>query len=172
MSDRERREALIQEWLKAHPDPVRGEDLAQKLGVTRQVVVHEIALLRAKGVPILSTPRGYILWQNAPSDQRTVISVRHDPEQTREELYTLVDHGLVVANVIVEHPLYGELVGNLNLRSRRDVDDFCQAVAQNQAALLSSLTHGYHLHTVAYRHPEDLEAAVRTMRQRGIEVFD
>ncbi len=172
MSERERRQALIQEWLAAHPEPVRGEDLAQMLGVTRQVVVHEIALLKAKGLPVISTPRGYMLWSASAASNQTVISVRHQPEQTLDELYTLVDHGLIVANVMVAHPLYGELAGHLNLRSRRDVDDFWQAVTQNRATLLSALTDGYHLHTVIFHHPDHLKDAIEAMQRLGIQVFE
>ena len=167
----ERRRRLIKE-LQAHPDPIRGEDLARLLGVTRQVVVHEVALLRAAGIAVESTPRGYYL----PSDQgpphRTVLAVRHEPSQTHDELYAMVDHGLTVENVAVEHPVYGVLEGGLHLRSRSDVDQFLQAVRDHDAGLLSVLTQGCHLHTVSYYNSRDLDAAVEALRAKSIEVFD
>ncbi len=152
---------------------MRGEDLARQLGVTRQVVVHEIALLRAGGVNIISTPRGYYLHQSrGEMDRQTVIAVRHQPDQTRDELYALIDHGLVVENVLVEHPVYGELIGGLHLRSRFDVDQFLDQVAQEHATLLSTLTQGYHLHTVRYPDAQALLAAIAALRDHLIEVFD
>ena len=158
--------------LQAHPEPIRGEDLARMLGVTRQVVVHEVALLRAAGTPIASSPRGYYLPGDDFHRHRTVLAVRHQPNQTRAELYAMVDHGLTVENVVVEHPVYGELEGRLHLRSRFDVDQFLQAVEQSEAGLLSVLTQGYHLHTVSYSSAGDLEAAIHALRERSIAVFE
>ncbi|MCY0907479.1 MAG: HTH domain-containing protein, partial [Sulfobacillus thermotolerans] len=109
-------------WLKAHLNgttPIAGHELSQTLGVSRQVVVQDIALLRAEGHPIISTPRGYMIWEKPSGSIRQVLAVKHsdDPHIVRQELLTLVSHHVTVLNVIVAHPLYGELVGNLNLTS-------------------------------------------------------
>lgn len=172
MADRSGRQQHIMDRLRMNTVPVRGDDLADALGVTRQVVVHDVALLRAAGIPIVSTPRGYYLEENSNPSLKTVIAVRHRPEQTRDELYALVDHGLLVENVIVEHPVYGELSGNLHLRSRFDVDQFMTQVEKGHATLLSTLTQGYHLHTVIYRCAPDLDGAIVALRQCRIEVFE
>lgn len=172
MYDRVERQNAILARLKDGQGPVRGEDLADLLGVTRQVVVHDIALMRAGGLAILSTPRGYFLEAEQPVWPRTILSVRHRPEQTQQELYALVDHGIIVDNVIVEHPVYGEIIGNLRLKSRYDVDHFLQQMASGQAMLLSQLTQGYHLHTVRSDDNESLLAAKRALVQAGIAVFD
>lgn len=37
---------------------VRGTELAKALGVSRQIIVGDVALLKAGGVPVISTPRG------------------------------------------------------------------------------------------------------------------
>ncbi|NMP24784.1 transcription repressor NadR [Sulfobacillus harzensis] len=171
--NRQERQALIVSLLRSATEPMRGEDLADQAQVTRQVVVHEIALLRAAGVPILSTPRGYRLSSlDYPSRERTIIAVRHTPEQTAEELYTLVDHGLAVHSVIVAHPIYGHLEGSLEIRSRIDVASFLQQVEADQASLLSSLTDGYHMHTVSFQRSKDLELARQALRRAGIAVLD
>ncbi|PSR21985.1 MAG: transcription repressor NadR [Sulfobacillus acidophilus] len=173
MNERQERQERILQQLASQEAPLRGEDLARQLGVTRQVVVHEIALLRAAGSPIVSTPRGYYLRPiRHEVANKTVIAVRHQPEQTRDELYALVDHGLVVENVLVEHPVYGELSGGLHLRSRFDVDQFLEQVESERAMLLSTLTQGYHLHTVRYPDAQALSAAVAALRNQAIEVFD
>lgn len=170
--NRQQRQERIAAMLQDSRQPWRGEDIAQALDVTRQVVVHEIALLRASGLPIVSTPRGYVIYGDQPSPLRTVISVRHTADQTAEELYTLVDAGVTIENVIVEHPLYGELKGSLNLRSRLDVDTFLADVHAGGASLLSSLTDGHHLHTVSYPRVESLTYAVARLRERDITVLD
>jgi len=172
MSERDTRQRQILQLMRTHSEPIRGEEIAQICHVTRQVVVHEIALLRASGIPIVATPRGYYLDESTALAQQTVISVRHRPEETAHELYTLVDYGIQIDNVIVEHPLYGELRGMLQLRSRRDVDHFLAQVRAGQVALLSSLTDGYHLHTVTYPDKLVLEQAVQALRQKGISVID
>ncbi len=170
--NRQERQQLILSLLRSDRDPVRGDDLAQRLQVTRQVVVHEIALMRASGIPIVSTPRGYLLGEDPRLQQETIIAVRHDPEQTVDELYTLVDHGLMVHSVIVAHPLYGHLEGSLELRSRLDVETFLSELQTGHAALLSSLTEGYHLHRVSFSERSHLERAKLALRECGVDVLD
>ncbi|MBX6351868.1 MAG: transcription repressor NadR [Thermoflavifilum sp.] len=172
MRDRAQRQQRIVALLKGAQEPVTGSDLARWVGVTRQVVVHDVAVLRAAGAPILSTPRGY-LWQPAEWNGFTaVLAVRHPPELTETELNILVDHGIHVQDVIVEHPIYGELRGTLRLASRRDVQLFLDQVRSSGAALLSNLTGGYHMHTVTAPDDTRLAEAVRALQQHGIEVFD
>jgi transcriptional regulator of NAD metabolism len=168
---RERQERLV-EALRERDHPVTGGELATLLGVTRQVVVHEIALLRAQGVPIVSTPRGYFLEERDDRQERYILAVNHPPELTSTELKILVDYGVRVIDVLVEHPLYGELRGSLHLASRRDVDLFLQQLHETKASLLSSLTDGHHLHTVECADPARLNEAIAELRKHGIQVFD
>ena len=46
------------ELLKSSERPVSAADMAQKFGVTRQVIVADIALLRASDIDIVSTIGG------------------------------------------------------------------------------------------------------------------
>lgn len=170
--NRQERQQLILSLLRATNEPVRGEDLAQSAHVTRQVIVHEIALMRAAGVPIVSTPQGYRWTDAGEHETRTIIALRHTPEQTAGELYTLVDHGLVVHNVMVDHPIYGQIEGGLEIRSRVDADAFLAQIAAAGASLLSSLTDGYHMHTVSYRNPQDLDAARIALGRLRIAVME
>ncbi len=169
--DRERRQEQMLNLLQERTEPIRGEDLALKLGVTRQVVVHEIALMRAMSHPIVATPQGYYLASVSNNAKKSLLSLRHTPEQTSDELYTLIDHGLIVHSVIVEHPIYGELTGTLHLRSRHDVQQFLTLVAESKISLLSELTQGYHLHSVEFEHSEDVDRAVNALREKHIEVL-
>ena len=144
MTAKARREALL-EALKRAEHPLSATALAERSGVSRQIIVGDIALLRAAGAEILATPRGYTLRGAAEGIERTVACV-HDAGGTERELNIMVDNGCTVRDVIVEHPVYGQLTGALELRSRYDVQQFLRRSAG--APPLSSLTDGIHLHTL------------------------
>jgi transcriptional regulator of NAD metabolism len=163
----ERRTRLLERLAQARR-ALAGAELATALGVSRQVVVQDVAILRAGGAPILATARGYLLPGPDPqSPVRALLAVRHTPEQTPDELLLLVDHGLRVVDVVVDHPLYGELRGVLMLESRADVESWWQTVRRCGARLLSELTGGLHLHTVEARRAEAIESARAALRARG-----
>lgn len=162
-----RRQRLL-ELLRAG-GPRRGAELARELGVSRQVVVNDVAILRAEGQPIVGTPRGYLLLdRDRPGGPRAVLACRHDRRGTRKELQVLVDHGLTVLDVSVEHPLYGELRGNLMISSREDVERFLRDMRRGRTELLSSLTGGVHLHTVLAPSADAMERARSALREAGI----
>ncbi len=148
--------------------PVAGTDLARHFRVSRQCVVQDIAILRAERNDILSTPQGYRLPVARASDtQREVIACQHGPERTEEELNILVDNGVRVLDVIVEHALYGEMRGSLMIESRADVQDFLRRWGSTKASLLSSLTRGVHLHTVEASRGETIARAKAELQRRG-----
>jgi transcriptional regulator of NAD metabolism len=162
-----RRRRQIVDWMRSHRDPIAGADMAKRLRVSRQCLVQDIAILRAAGEEIVATPRGYRLPDAASQSHRAVLACRHAPERTEEELQILVDHGVKILDVIVEHPLYGELRGSLMIESRTDVHDFLKRVKATHASLLSSLTAGVHLHTVEASRPQMISRALVTLRQKG-----
>lgn len=148
MNASQRREA-IRERLAGAEGPLSASSLAAALGVSRQIVVGDVALLRAAGVAIDATPRGYILRTAARRGYTGMLACAHKTaEEMREELYTVVDNGGVAVDVIVENALYGELRGNLNVASRYDVDAFMRQAAGAPECLLSRMTGGVHLHTL------------------------
>lgn len=164
----ERRERLLT-LLQSATSPASGAALARKLGVSRQVIVQDVALLRAHGEPIHATPRGYLLaGRSEPGVCRDVLAVHHAPGKTGEELYVLVDGGVTVVDVIVEHPVYGEMRGDLYLKSRRDVRLFLERVRREKAPLLSTLTEGYHWHTVEAKDSSLIAEARTELKRRGI----
>lgn len=160
-----RRQRLL-ELLRETDAPLCGHELAERLGVSRQVIVQDCALLRAAGHELLATPRGYLLPARAASI-RAVIPSRHDRDRTADELSIMVDHGLKVLDVIVEHPVYGELRGSLMMTSRADVTEFAERVQSGEVALLSELSGGVHLHTVEAPSQERLDHARAVLRERG-----
>ena len=167
MDAAERRNAIYQK-LKSAEGPVSATALAGMLGVSRQIIVGDVALLRASGHDILSTPRGYVL--PAPDAAGIIrrIACRHDSSGMRNELYAIVDQGCTVLNVIVEHPLYGELTGSLMLRSRYDVDRFIARCSTSDALPLSFLTEGIHLHTISCPDEETLKRVLASLKKLGV----
>jgi uncharacterized protein len=163
----EARRRHILAWMQEHCGPVRGGELARRLKVSRQCLVQDIAILRASGTEIVATPRGYHLPEIVPRAYRETLACKHPPSRTAEELTILVDHGVKVLDVIVEHPLYGEIRGPLMLESRSDVDDFLKQVRARKATLLSALTRGVHLHTIEAHRPEQISRAKTKLRERG-----
>jgi transcriptional regulator of NAD metabolism len=163
--DRRRREILA--WMRERDAPAQGSALARRFHVSRQCVVQDIAVLRAGGEEILATPRGYRLPRQSAEAFRSVIVCRHNPEETREELEILVDHGVKILDVVVEHPIYGELRGSLMIESRADVQEFIARVQAKKATLLSSLTDGVHLHTLEASREALIARAKAKLKSRG-----
>lgn len=161
-----RRQRLV-EFMRAQSKPVPGSVLARHFRVSRQCLVQDVAILRAAGEGILSAPQGYRLPEAQASEHRAILACKHPPERTEEELQILVDHGVRVLDVVVEHPLYGELRGALMIESRADVQDFMEKWRKEKATLLSSLTHGVHLHTVEAHKPEMIARAKAQLQARG-----
>ncbi len=164
MHGEERRNLLLR-LIQAAPEPLSGTALAKKLGVSRQVVVQDIALLRAQGHTLLSTNRGYLA--QAPSVCRRLFQVCHTDAQMEDELNAIVDLGAVVEDVAVNHKIYGQLHASLNIASRRDVSLFLQGIQGGQSAPLKNITSGYHCHTVSARSEEILDLVEDALRARG-----
>ncbi len=166
MSEERRRQLL--ELISSSSKPVSGTELGQRLGATRQTVAQDIALLRARGEPIVGTSRGYLLASSlAPNSHRALLAVRHGPEKTEEELSLLLDLGLRIVDVVVDHPVYGEIRGMLMLDSREDLREWLAGIREKRAHLLSELTEGIHLHTVEAPRADLLDRARAALRQKG-----
>lgn len=161
------RRAQILSYLQQQSLPTSATTLARQFSVSRQIIVGDVALLRAQGVEISATPRGYLLSQGSPGPLRKIACL-HTEAQMAQELQICVDHGCSVLDVIVEHPVYGQLVGELQLNSRYDVEQFVQRLAQEQAHSLSELTDGIHLHTLRCPNQEAYERVCRALKDAGI----
>lgn len=160
-----RKEKIIEE-IKKSDKPISASTLAKKLGVSRQIIVGDVALIRASGTNIIATPRGYIL-DSKQQNQTYTIAVNHSQEQMADELYTIVDLGGCAIDVIVDHPVYGQLTGKLHLSSRYDVDQFIKKVNNNQAKPLSQLTDGLHLHTIQCPNEDTYQRIVSALDEKG-----
>lgn len=172
MNSAERRKKLL-EILSSSGEPVTGSSLASMLGVSRQVIVQDVAILRTMGHRIVATPAGYTMAETGQAGGLVkTVPVKHGRAETRDELYAMVDAGAEVIDVIVDHPLYGQLTGQLSLRTRADVDRFMEAVESSEAGLLSSLTGGVHLHTVRVPDLEAFRKLERVLRDKGYLLYD
>lgn len=167
MNAAQRRETILTR-LGAADQPVSASALAAALGVSRQIVVGDVALLRAGGAQIDATPRGYQLHPTSRDYMGIVACAHKTAEQMRCELYTVVDNGGVVVDVAVENPLYGELRGNLNIASRYDADNFVSQAAAAPEGLLSRMTGGVHLHTIRCADEAVFHRIEAALKEKGI----
>ena len=165
-----RRQALL-DRLRTADRPVSASALAAGLNVSRQIIVGDIALLRAGGAEISATPRGYVLPRATDGITRT-IACRHTLAQTGQELDILVDNGCTVLDVIVEHPVYGQLTGQLQISSRYDVEQFLARIRDSDAAPLSMLTGGLHLHTLCCPNEDAYTRACAALKAAGLLLGD
>ena len=167
MDATQRRNSILNEIIQGNP-PVSATVLAKRFNVSRQVIVGDIALLRAQGQEIIATSRGYIASNFRETNQYIgKVVCQHNADNTKDELYTIVDSGAVAVNVIVEHEIYGEITGQLNVKSHEDADVFIDRLNASEVKLLSELTMGVHLHTVTCRDKTHFDQLCRALDKAG-----
>ena len=160
----ERRKKLI-ELLQEQKAPLSGSTLGKATGVSRQVVVQDIALLRTEGYPILATNWGYLLEE--PAGVTRLIKECHGNEEIEEELNIVVDLGGCVEDVIVNHRAYGKVSAKLGIKSRRDVKLFMERLRTGKSTPLMNITSGYHFHHISADREEILDEIEAKLRARG-----
>ncbi|WP_051350705.1 transcription repressor NadR [Caloramator sp. ALD01] len=167
MRGEERREAILS-YLKRASLPVKGGELSKLYNVSRQVIVQDIALLRAEGHDIIATPQGYVLMVNNNQFIKKIIAVKHNENQIEDELRTIVSLGGRVLDVTIEHKIYGEITGKLMLRSIYDVEMFVKKLRESNAKPLSNLTEGVHIHTIEADSEKDMERITKALKEKRI----
>jgi len=145
MKSVERRKAIIT-LMSSQKEPISGGALSEMFGVSRQIIVHDIALLKSAGYGIISTHYGYIL-HTSPLLEK-VFKVQHSKDDTEDELNCIVDNGGTVVDVFIWHQVYGKISASLNIFNRLQVKQFMEGVRTGQSAELMSITGGQHYHTV------------------------
>ena len=166
MEGQERREKIM-EILQNNQGPVSGTELAKRLGISRQVIVQDIALIRAVNKNILSTTKGYIIYAQAKQKPNRCFLVKHTTAQIEDELCTIVDKGGRVLNVTVTHDIYGKIVTDLIIKNRQDVYDFVNKVESKKTIPLKELTDGVHLHTIEADSEEILDNIENALREKN-----
>lgn len=167
MTGQERRNAIVKQ-IRGSSTPVSGKKLAEDYHVSRQVIVQDIALIRAAGHDILSTHRGYILQE--PHSVSRVFKVQHTDEELEEELFSIVDLGGIVRNVMVNHKVYGHLEADLNVASRRNALQFLDDIKTGKSSPLKNITSNYHYHTVEADSEETLDMIEKMLGEKGFLV--
>ena len=170
MTGTERRKKILN-LMRESAAPLSGSALGNATGVSRQVIVQDIALLRTEGYSILATSRGYLLEE--PAKHVRLFKVRHDAASAAEELTTIVDAGGCVLDVMVNHRIYGKVSAPLQIKNRRDVQTFLKNLESGKSTPLLNITSGYHFHRVSAENDEILDEIEDALRQRNFlaEVF-
>jgi transcriptional regulator of NAD metabolism len=169
MNSEKRRETIISE-LQASDKPISASRFAGEFSVTRQIIVADIALLRASGYPIRAEHKGYVLEKNDSPVMLKRVVVKHGNAEVRDELYAIVDNGGRVIDVIVQHSVYGKIVAELNLSSRYDVDRFIRQINETDAKPLLLLTEGLHIHTITVKDEESFQSIIERLAELRILV--
>lgn len=164
MKGEERRKEIIKRLTDLNI-PISASNLAKELGVSRQVIVQDIALLRANGVDISSLARGYML--NKSRICTRVFKVIHSDAEVENELNLIVDAGGAVENVFVYHKVYGMVKAPMGIHSRLDVQNFLEGINSGKSSLLKNVTSGYHYHTVSADHEKTLELIQQKLKENG-----
>ena len=164
----DRREKIM-DVLKNSSKPIKGGELAEALKASRQAIVQDIALLRAQGAENIATPQGYFVPKLQQEKGITkVLACQHEYTGMAKELEIIISYGGKVLDVIVEHPVYGELKGNLMLETKEDIQNFQRNIAQSGAEPLASLTKGVHLHTIVAPSTHVLDKIEQELKEAGL----
>ena len=164
MKAAERRKAIANLLLSA-TEAVSGGRLSDEFGVSRQIIVQDITVLKGSGYDILSTHNGYII-QKSPLKDR-VFKVHHTTEQTEDELNTIIDLGGTVVDVFVWHKVYGKMTAPLNIFSSLHVKQFIDGIRSGKSTELMTITGGYHYHTVRADTEETLDKIEQALNKKN-----
>ena len=163
----EERRNIILERLGESGAPISASALASDFSVTRQIIVADIALLRAAGYPISAKSRGYVL-EGKEKGLIKRIAVKHGKDEVGEEFYAIVDNGGKVIDVIVHHSVYGKISAELNISSRYEADEFVRKITETGASPLSLLTEGLHIHTIEVKDEDTFNRIVKKLKELNI----
>ena len=167
MNGTERREKII-ESIIASKEPVSGTKLAEIFSVSRQVIVQDMALIRANGFDVMATHKGYVL--HAPTKASRVFYVNHTDEELEKELCMIVDMGGKIVNVMVDHKVYGKLEAELQINSRRKVQEFIDDMKHGKSSPLKNITSNDHAHLVEAEDESVLDMIEEKLEEMGILV--
>ena len=167
MTGMNRRE-LILASLQNSTVPISGSELARQFNVSRQVIVQDIAVLRAAGDTILSTNKGYLLRQKTV--HKRIIKLDHDEDRIEEELTTIVDLGGKIEDIYFFHKVYGKLRAQLSIQSRHDIQSFLHEYQSDASNPIKSITLSTHYQTVCADSEETLDLIEGMLKSKGLAI--
>ncbi|MGB4660583.1 MAG: transcription repressor NadR [Mobilitalea sp.] len=162
-----KRRELLMKILTEQTEPISGGELSRLLGVSRQVIVQDIALIRASDTSIFSTTKGYLVYHSDNPHVKRIFKVKHTTEQIEDELCTVVDNGGKFLDVFVTHEVYGDIATPLIIRNRQDVYDFVKKVNEKKIVPLKELTDGVHKHTIEADSEATLDRIEQALKDKG-----
>ena len=168
MTGEERRLAILN-MLKEQELPLSGTALASHFHVSRQVIVQDIALMRAENHNIISTNKGYLCRNlEAKNNQpMRVFFVRHDTNHVADEFATVLELGGKILDVAVEHELYGQIRVDLLIETPQDAKEFCRKLLACRDNPLKVLTDDCHYHTVCAPSEKLLDLIEQALQEKG-----
>ncbi|WP_372589544.1 transcription repressor NadR [Fervidobacterium pennivorans subsp. shakshaketiis] len=164
------RKYQILELLKKSKTPVKGKYLAELFNVSRQIIVSDIAQLREEGHRIVATRDGYLYDEG--NKVRRVVAVKHSSKDIYDELRRIVENGGKVLDVIVEHPVYGEIIGRIDVSTLDEVEKFVSLLAASGTKPLSEISNGVHLHTIEAPDEETMEKILKAISKYRLSKGD
>ena len=168
MHGEERRKQLLEILSNNHNHPVSGTALAKQLHVSRQIIVQDIALLRANGTEIFSASRGYMMLRPEPSAVSRILKVFHSDAETEDEMTLIIDLGGSIQDVFIYHRVYGVVRAGMGIRSRKDIHRFMDSIRCGTSSLLKNVTAGYHYHTILADDEETLDGIQARLAEKGM----
>lgn len=165
MNGAERRRE-IREKLEKTKTPLKGQELAKEFGVSRQVIVQDVAILRAEGLELIGTPAGYVVGKENEGFIKTIATRHTSNSAMNKELSIIIENGGKVIDTIIEHDIYGEIRANLHIKSYEELDDFMGSIEGKEP--LSKITDGIHLHTIEVENEESFEKILEELEKAGL----
>ncbi|GEP85639.1 Predicted small molecule binding protein (contains 3H domain) [Staphylococcus piscifermentans] len=171
MSQADERRAEIVELLKMTNEPIKGSELSQRFGVSRQIIVKDISHLKTRDYAIKSTSKGYFLnIEPQGKTHKRLVMCQHDFDEMEAELSIIVENGAMIDDVSVEHPVYGNIRAELMIETPEDIQVFIEEMTKFKGTMLAQLTDGIHLHTLSADTEKILENAVEDLERQGFIV--
>lgn len=174
MTTAEKRRAEILNQLKQTKNPINGAVMAKQYEVSRQIIVRDISILKANGYTIVSTSKGYVYRppERLGKPFKRTIACQHSFEEMEEELQIILDNGAIIDNVTVDHPVYGEITGELMITSDEELVLFLERMHKEKSRMLANLTDNVHLHRISADTEKILNNAVRDLSDHGFIIQD
>ncbi len=164
MNAKQRREDIIIRLQKAEK-PITATVLAEIYGVSRQVIVGDIGVIRASGIEVTSLVRGYIIEKKEVHTK--IFKVIHSDEDVEKELGLIVDLGGTIVDVFVFHRVYGKLCAPMGIKTRLQIKQFLDEISSGKSSLLKNVTAGYHYHTVSAESDDILGKIEKALSENG-----
>lgn len=164
MKGEQRRECILKR-LKTAQLPISASTFAEEFGVSRQIIVQDVARLREKGAQISSLSRGYVLEKKPPCEK--VFKNIHAGEDVERELNLIIDLGGVVEDIFVFHKHHGVISAHLGIKTKSDIKKFIDNVTSGKSTLLENITSGYHYHTVTAKDQKTLKLIEEKLWENG-----